>query len=92
MAVRHKVNILESSVVVQELEFAITRAFVLKSLNLQYTFFVLNSAEHEIFSANENENANKSWHFHFYLQRQYHAQLSWYFQIFCREIFMHQHV
>ena len=28
------------------------------------TIFMLNSAEHEIFSANEYENANKSWHFH----------------------------
>ena len=28
------------------------------------TFFMLNSAEHEIFSADKNENANKSWHFH----------------------------
>ena len=30
------------------------------------TFFMLNSAEHEIFSANKYENANKSWHFHIY--------------------------
>ena len=30
------------------------------------TFFMLNSAEHEIFSANKNENANNSWHFHIY--------------------------
>ena len=27
-------------------------------------FFMLNSAEHEIFSANKYENANNSWHFH----------------------------
>ena len=26
--------------------------------------FMLNLAEHEIFSANEYENANNSWHFH----------------------------
>ena len=30
------------------------------------TFFMLNSAEHEIFSANKYENSNKSWHFHIY--------------------------
>ena len=28
--------------------------------------FMLNSAEHEIFSANRYENANNSWHFHIY--------------------------
>ena len=27
-------------------------------------FFMLNSAEHEIFAANKYENANNSWHFH----------------------------
>ena len=30
------------------------------------TFFMLNSAEHEIFPANKYENANSSWHFHIY--------------------------
>ena len=30
------------------------------------TFFMLNSAEREIFSANKYENANNSWHFHIY--------------------------
>ena len=30
------------------------------------TFFMLNSTEHEIFSANKYENANNSWHFHIY--------------------------
>ena len=30
------------------------------------TFFMLNSAELEIFSANKYENANNSWHFHIY--------------------------
>ena len=30
------------------------------------TFFLLNSAQHEIFSANKYENANNSWHFHIY--------------------------
>ena len=39
------------------------------------TFFKLNSAEHEIFSANKYENANNSWHFHIYHQRKFHAQL-----------------
>ena len=29
-------------------------------------FFMLNSAECEIFSANKYENANNSWHFHIY--------------------------
>ena len=29
-------------------------------------FFMLNTAEHEIFSANKYENANNSWHFHIY--------------------------
>ena len=39
------------------------------------TFFMLNSAEHEIFSANKYENANNIWHFHIYKQRKSHAQL-----------------
>ena len=39
------------------------------------TFFLLNIAEHEIFSANKYENTNNSWHFHIYLQRNFHAQL-----------------
>ena len=30
------------------------------------TFFMLNSAEPEIFSTNKYENANNSWHFHIY--------------------------
>ena len=30
------------------------------------TFFMLNLAEHENFSANKYENANISWHFHIY--------------------------
>ena len=30
------------------------------------TFFMLNSAEHVIFSANKYENANNSWHFYIY--------------------------
>ena len=38
-------------------------------------FFMLDSAEHEIFSANKYENANNSWHFHIYLQRYFHAQI-----------------
>ena len=29
-------------------------------------FFMLISAEHDIFSANKYENANNSWHFHIY--------------------------
>ena len=38
-------------------------------------FFMLNSAEHKIFSANKYENANYCWHFHIYYQRNFHAQL-----------------
>ena len=34
--------------------------------------FMLNSAEHEMFSANKYENAN-SWHFPIYLQRKFQA-------------------
>ena len=30
------------------------------------TVFMLNSAEHKIFSANKYEKANNSWHFHIY--------------------------
>ena len=30
------------------------------------TFFMLSSAEHEIFSANKYENVINSWHFHIY--------------------------
>ena len=29
-------------------------------------FFMLNLAEHEVFSATKYENANNSWHFHIY--------------------------
>ena len=39
--------------------------------------FLLNIAEHGIFSANEYENANYCWHFHIYWQRKFHAQVSW---------------
>ena len=38
--------------------------------------FLLNIAEHEIFSANKYENVNYCWDFHIYLQRKFHAQLS----------------
>ena len=44
-------------------------------------FFMLNSDEHEIFSANKYENANNSWHFHIYKQRKFHAQ-----QCFARKL------
>ena len=40
------------------------------------TFFMLNSAEHEIFSANKYENAKNSWHFHIYYQRNVQLCLS----------------
>ena len=39
------------------------------------TFFTLNSAEHEIVSANKYENANNSLAFHIYYQRNFHDQL-----------------
>ena len=39
------------------------------------TFFMLYSAEHEIFSANQYENAKQSWHFHIYQKRNFHAKL-----------------
>ena len=39
------------------------------------SIFMLNSAEHGIFSANKYENANSSWHFHIYKQRKSHAKL-----------------
>ena len=35
---------------------------------------LLNTAEHENFSANKYENANYCWHFHIYWQRKFHAQ------------------
>ena len=36
---------------------------------------MLNSSEHEIFSANKYKNTNNSsWHFHIYKQRKFHAQ------------------
>ena len=38
--------------------------------------FLLNMAEHEIFSANKYENANNCWHFHIHWQRKFHAQSS----------------
>ena len=38
-------------------------------------FFMLNSAEHEIFSDNKYENGNNSWHFHIYQQRNFHVKL-----------------
>ena len=38
-------------------------------------FFILNSAEREIFSANKRENANKTWHFYIYSQRNFYDQL-----------------
>ena len=42
-------------------------AQVIKSgFEVIFFFFMLNSAEHETFSANKYENANNSWHFHIY--------------------------
>ena len=38
--------------------------------------FLLNIAEHDIFSASKYENANFGWHFHIYKQRKFQAQLS----------------
>ena len=49
---------------------SLTRTFAEHSVGSQARaykmFFMLNSAEHEIFSAYKYENANKSWHFHIY--------------------------
>ena len=38
-------------------------------------FFMINSAEHELFSANKYEHTNNSWHFHIYQQSNFHAHL-----------------
>ena len=43
--------------------------------------FLLNITEHENVSANKYENANYCWHFQIYLQRKFHAQLSWAWEI-----------
>ena len=40
------------------------------------SFFLLNIAEHENFSAYRYADANYCWHCHIYLQRKVHAQLS----------------
>ena len=40
------------------------------------TFFMLNSAENEISSADKYENANLSWHFHIHKHRKFHTQLN----------------
>ena len=49
------------------------RQWTYLSLKIEYftsggykTFFMLNSAEHETFSANKYENVNNSWYFHIY--------------------------
>ena len=47
----------------------------IKHFSCYKTFFMLNSAEHEIFRANKYENTNISWHFHIYWHRKFHAQL-----------------
>ena len=44
--------------------------------------YLINLAEHELFSANKYENANYCWHFHIYKLRNFHAQLSWAWQKF----------
>ena len=38
--------------------------------------FLLNLAEHGMFSVNKYDNANYCWHFHIYKHRKFHAQLS----------------
>ena len=57
-------------------EYEIFMLINLKLLTIANSF-LLNTAENEIFSVNKYENANNSWHFHIYLQRKFHAQLSW---------------
>ena len=37
-----------------------------KKILTNANYFLLNIAEHEVFSANKYENANNSWHFHTY--------------------------
>ena len=54
-----------------------------------YKTFMLNSAEHEMFSANKYENANNSWHFHIYQQRNYIVGI---FIFISREIFTFSYV
>ena len=46
-----------------------------ENLEVIKLFFILNSAEHEFFSANKYENANNSWHFIFISRANFNAQL-----------------
>ena len=48
------------------LEDAFLLAAAHYEVTFSITFFMLNSAEHEIFSAYKYENANNSWYFHIY--------------------------
>ena len=41
------------------------------------TFFMLNSAEHEIVPAHKCYNANNCWHFKIYVQEKLHSRLIW---------------
>ena len=43
---------------------------------------LLNTAEHEIFSANKYENSSYCWHSHIYKQRKIHAKLTWAWKTF----------
>ena len=58
---KYKCFLVEKSALSGAVKFA-------KEIRLQgyLTFFMLNSAEHEIFSANKYENASNNWHFHIY--------------------------
>ena len=52
--------------------------------------FLLNSAEHEIFSANKHENANNILHFH--ISRKFHAQLCLARKKYLQSTFLAMHV
>ena len=61
----------------------------LKLLTLQI-LSLLNSAEHEIFSANKHENANNILHFH--ISRKFHAQLCLARKNYLESTFLAMHV
>ena len=63
----HILNSLRSRAIRYEPFFLSKPIFSEESWHRDYkTFFILNSAEHEIFSANKYEKSNNRWHFHIY--------------------------
>ena len=52
-----------------------TTCMLIKHPMMIMVMMMLNSAEHEIFSAHKYENDNNSWHFHIYQQINFHVQL-----------------